>query len=144
MPPCRFPVIGMPGQFALFLKTPLSAERLKRLFTWSSADRGRARSRRAGGTASTSYIAKGLTVLASFVSVPLTVDYLGSERYGVWLTINSLLLWMALSDFGLAGTALVNALSEAVGNHDRGAARRYVASAFWALLTIALVIGIAF
>jgi O-antigen/teichoic acid export membrane protein len=134
----------MRRQFALFLKTLLSAERLRTLFTRSSADRGRERYRRAGVTASTSYVAKALTVLASFVSVPLTVDYLGAERYGVWLTINSLLTWMVLADFGLAGNALVNVLSEAVGNHDRAAARRYTASAFWALVTLALIIGIAF
>ena len=70
-------------------------------------------------TASTSYIAKVLTLLMGFVSVPLTVDYLGAERYGVWLTISSLLLWVALTDFGLAGNALVNVLSEAVGHDDR-------------------------
>jgi O-antigen/teichoic acid export membrane protein len=94
-------------------------------------------------TASTSYIAKGLTILMSFVSVPLTVHYLGAERYGVWLTISSLLLWVALTDFGLAGNALVNVLSEAVGKDDRKLARAYAASAFWALVTIALVIGVA-
>jgi len=93
-------------------------------------------------TASTSYIAKGLTILMSFVSVPLTVHYLGAERYGVWLTISSLLLWVALTDFGLAGTALVNVLSEAVGNDDCEAARHYTASAFWTLVAIALVIGV--
>ena len=47
------------------------------------------------------------------------VHYLGAERYGVWLTISSLLLWVALTDFGLAGNALVDVLSEAVGNDDR-------------------------
>jgi Na+-driven multidrug efflux pump len=77
-------------------------------------------------------------MLMGFVSVPLTVGYLGAERYGVWLTISSLLIWVALTDFGLAGNALVNVLSEALGNDDREAARHYVASAFWALVTIAL------
>jgi O-antigen/teichoic acid export membrane protein len=80
----------------------------------------------------------------SFVSVPLTVHYLGAERYGVWLTISSLMLWVALTDFGLAGNALVNVLSETVGNDDRVSARHYTASAFWALITIALVIGMVF
>lgn len=80
----------------------------------------------------------------SFVSVPLTVDYLGTERYGVWLTISSLLLWLALTDFGVAGNALVNVLSEAVGNDDREAARHYTASAFWTLVAIALVLGVVF
>ena len=116
--------------------------RTQNLFTRSSADRGHERYRRAGMTASTSYIAKGLTILTSFVSVPLTVHYLGAERYGVWLTISSLLLWVALTDFGLAGTALVNVLSEAVGNDDCEAARHYTASAFWTLVAIALVIGV--
>jgi O-antigen/teichoic acid export membrane protein len=89
-------------------------------------------------------MAKALTILISFVSVPLTVDYLGAERYGVWLTISSLLLWVALADCGLAGNALVNVLSEAAGNDDRAAARQYTASAFWALVTSALMMGVAF
>lgn len=144
MPPFRLPTMGLPRQLAPVLTTSLSLAGLKGLFTRSSADPGRERYRRAGVTASTSYIAKALTILTSFVSVPLTVDYLGAERYGVWLTISSLLLWVALTDFGLAGNALVNVLSEAVGNDDRAAARHYTASAFWALLTIALVIAIAF
>jgi O-antigen/teichoic acid export membrane protein len=146
MPPFRFPTMGLSRQLALVLKTSLSVEGLRGLFTQSSAERGRERYRRyrrAAVTASTSYIARGLAILTSFVSVPLTIDYLGAERYGVWLTISSLLLWVALTDFGLAGNALVNVLSEAAGNDDRAAARQYAASAFWALVTIALVIAMA-
>jgi O-antigen/teichoic acid export membrane protein len=137
-------LVPVPRQLAQVLKTYLSPEGLKALFTRSSADPGRERYRRAGLTASTSYIAKGLTMLMGLVSVPLTVHYLGAERYGVWLTVSSLLLWVALTDFGLAGYALVNVLSEAIGNDDRESARHYAASAFWALVTIALVIGTVF
>jgi O-antigen/teichoic acid export membrane protein len=96
-----------------------------------------------GLTASTSYIARALSILIGFLSVPLTVHYLGAERYGVWLTISSLLLWVSMTDFGLSGYALVNVLSEAFGNGDREAARYYTASAFWALVGIAAVIGVA-
>jgi hypothetical protein len=91
LPPQLAPVLR---QLAPALKTYLSPEGLKTLFTRSSADPGRERYRRAGMTASTSYMAKGLTLLMGFVSVPLTVHYLGAERYGVWLTISSLLLWV--------------------------------------------------
>ena len=142
MAPFRFPTTGLSRQLALVLKTSLSLDGLKRPLTQSGVDRGRERYRRAGVTASTSYIARGLAILTGFVSLPLTVDYLGAERYGVWLTISSLLLWLALTDFGLAGNALVNVLSEAAGNDDRVAARQYTASAFWALVTIALVMGV--
>ncbi len=61
--------------------------------------------------------------MISIVSVPLTIGYLGPERYGVWLTISSLLVWMAMTDFGLAGNALVNVLSQADGRDDRKAAQ---------------------
>src|SRR5580704_15679010 len=105
MPSFPFSAMGLARQLVPVLKRYLSPRGLKTLVTRSSADPGRERYRRAGVTASTSYIAKGLSVLMGFVSVPLTVDYLGGEQYGVWLTISSLLLWVALTDFGLAGTA---------------------------------------
>src|SRR5437588_2916050 len=144
MLPLRSSAMGLPRQLVPVLKTYLSLQGLKTLFTRSSVDPGRERYRRAGLTASTSYIAKGLTLVMGFVSVPLTVHYLGAERYGVWLTISSLLLWVALTDFGIAGNALVNVLSEAVGNDDRESARHYAASAFWALVAVALIIGAVF
>src|SRR6201985_750004 len=110
--------------------------------TKSSGNRGLERYRRAGITASSSFIAKALNILISFLSVPLTIHYLGSERYGVWLTISSLLTWMALTDFGLAGNALVNVLAETSGREDREGAQQYSASAFWALSGISAVAGI--
>jgi O-antigen/teichoic acid export membrane protein len=72
------------------------------------------------------------------------VHYLGAERYGVWLTISSLLMWMSLTDFGLTGNALVNMLSTAHGKDDREAARETVASAFWALIALSAIIGAIF
>lgn len=109
----------------------------------ASEDRGRERYRRAGMSASASLIQKALTIVISFVSVPLTVHYLGPERYGVWLTISSLLVWMAMTDFGLAGNALINVLSEANGNDDRRAAQEYTSSAVWTLIVIAALFAIA-
>src|ERR1700753_2279254 len=106
---------------------------LKSFLGKANANRGLERYRRAGITASTSFLSKALTIVISFVSVPLTVHYLGAERYGVWLTISSLLTWMALTDFGIAGNALVNVIAEADGKEDRGLAREYTASAFWML-----------
>jgi O-antigen/teichoic acid export membrane protein len=113
-------------------------------FSKANADRGLERYRRVGITASTSFLSKALTIVISFISVPLTVHYLGSERYGVWLTISSLLTWMAMTDFGLAGNALVNLVSEANGRDDRELAREHTASAFWALIALSSLIGLAF
>ena len=138
----RSSAMGLAWHLAPILRACLSPQRIKALLTRSSADLGRERYRRAVMTASTSYIAKALTILTGFVSVPLTINYLGAESYGVWLTISSLLFWVGLTDFGLAGNALVNVISEAVGNDDRGSARQYTASAFWAVATIAVILGL--
>lgn len=114
------------------------------LFTARSANVGRERYRRAGLTASASFLSKALTIVISLVSVPLTVHYLGAERYGVWLTIGSLLTWMAMTDFGVAGNALVNLLSEAYGKDDKAMAAEYSSSAFWTLITLSTTVGIIF
>jgi O-antigen/teichoic acid export membrane protein len=119
-----------------------SVAKLRAALTKSSANRGYERYRRAGITASSSFIAKALNILISFLSVPLTIHYLGSERYGVWLTISSMLTWMALTDFGLSGNALVNVLAESNGNDDRETARQYASSAFWVLTCISLISGV--
>jgi O-antigen/teichoic acid export membrane protein len=124
------------------LKSYLSFEKLKALLTKSHANRGLERYRRAGITASSSFIAKALNILISFLSVPLTVHYLGAERYGVWLTISSLITWMSMTDFGLAGVALVNVLAEASGKEDRVGAQQYTSSAFWALSGVSVLSGI--
>jgi O-antigen/teichoic acid export membrane protein len=113
------------------------------MFTKSHDDRGKERYRRAGITASSSFVAKALNILISFLSVPLTIHYLGSERYGVWLTISSLLTWMTLTDFGLSGNALVNVLAESSGRDDLKTAREYTSSAFWVLTSISVVTGLA-
>src|ERR1700682_1836109 len=137
-----FPEVSSPSRFTSW-KTYLSPATLRRALTKSSSNRGLERYRRVGITASSSFIAKALNLLISFLSVPLTIHYLGAERYGVWLTISSLLTWMALTDFGLSGNALVNVLAESSGNDDMEPARQYVSSAFWVLTCISLVSGAA-
>jgi O-antigen/teichoic acid export membrane protein len=83
--------------------------------------------------------ARGLNLFVGFISVPLAVGYLGRERYGVWITISSLLMFLGFIDFGLSGS-LINGLSSAYGRDDRHEAQRYVASAFWLLTVIAVVL----
>ena len=116
--------------------TGLFHPKLRTLFK-GSEDRGRERYRKAGITASAALIQKVLTIGISLASVPLTAHYLGPERYGVWLTISSVLIWISMTDFGLAGNALINVLSEANGKDDRLEAQRYASSAIWALTAIA-------
>jgi O-antigen/teichoic acid export membrane protein len=123
-------------------KTLLSSWLTKAL--GSQADRGDMRIRRAGLSGITSVMAQGLAMAANLISIPLTVRYLGAERYGVWLTMGSAVGWLAITDLGFGGNALINVLAEADGKGDRSTAQGLVATAFWCLTMIALAVGIVF
>ncbi|MBQ5689942.1 MAG: hypothetical protein IIV24_00450, partial [Alistipes sp.] len=54
---------------------------------------------------------RGLSFLISFLYVPLLYGALDTNSYGVWLTLTSLVAWVAMFDIGL-GNGLRNKLAE--------------------------------
>lgn len=75
---------------------------------------------------------KGVSLTISLVYVPLLLNTLNTENYGIWLTLTSIVAWVAMLDIGL-GNGLRNKLAEAVANEDYIQARKYVSSAYIAL-----------
>lgn len=57
-------------------------------------------------------------MILGFVSVPLFLSYLGTERYGVWAVCSSFMAFINLLDAGIAPT-LKNKLSNAYANGDQ-------------------------
>ncbi|MCS6806045.1 MAG: oligosaccharide flippase family protein [Acidobacteriota bacterium] len=114
------------------------------LFIPQPDNRGQERLRRAGLTGITAMLSHGLVIATGLISVPLTINYLGQERYGVWLTINSLLNWLAVANLGFSGNALINSLAEANGKDDRELERELVATAFWSLIGLAVLLSVVF
>lgn len=107
---------------------------------WSVEDhRSRDRYRRIILTASSSLAARGVTAVTMLASVPLTVEYLGNERYGMWMTISSLIALLTFVDLGI-GNGLVNAIADARGHEDREALAKAVAGSFFMLLGLALLL----
>lgn len=100
------------------------------------------RARRARLSGFTAVLVQGVAMLTSIVSVPLTVSYLGPERYGIWLTLNSALMWLYLGQMGLGGNALVTRLSKALADEDEAAAGELVSTSFFALTGIAVGVGL--
>ncbi len=86
---------------------------------------------------------KGVAFVVGFISVPLTVKYLGPERYGAWVTISAAMAWIALADLGLS-SSLTNAVSEGYARGQRDLMQNYVAAAFWSLVGVAAVLGLIF
>ncbi|MFA7572529.1 MAG: hypothetical protein WCY24_02295, partial [Lutispora sp.] len=48
-----------------------------------------------------SFIIKGVSIILGLIKVPILLSYLDSEKYGVWLTISSILMWIQNFDLGL-------------------------------------------
>lgn len=92
--------------------------------------------------AATSLGNRAISILVSFLSVPLTIRYLGPELYGAWITLGSLLAWLYLTDFGL-NNGLANAITTAVGQDRPDLVRTHLANGFLLLGSIAGLTGIA-
>jgi O-antigen/teichoic acid export membrane protein len=94
-------------------------------------------------TVFTGLIARGSSMLMTIVSVPLTLNYLGPERFGLWMTVTSVISMLTFADFGI-GSGLLTVVAEASGRDDHLAIRRYVSSAFVILNIIAAGILLVF
>ena len=101
------------------------------------------RQRRLVLTALTSAFARGIAVLSSFITVPLALNYLGIEQYGIWVTLSSFALLLSFADLGI-GNGVVGAVARHLGQGDFVGIRQCVATAYAVLFVVALVIGAAF
>lgn len=64
-----------------------------------------------------SFFIKGCSILISLLLVPMTLGYVSSELYGIWLTLSSIMLWLNFFDVGFT-LGLKNKLAEAIANED--------------------------
>lgn len=107
------------------------------------ANRGKRRFRRATLTGVTAIAVRGITTLANLLTIPITAQYLGVERFGVWLTLSMLLTWVSLTDLGLA-SSLTNLLAAAEAQKQPKQAQTAVSNVFWMTCAIALLLSTVF
>lgn len=89
------------------------------------------------------YAVKLGSVLVSVLTVPIMLKYLSQAEYGVWLTLNSSILWLSAFDIGLSN-GLKNRLTESLSRGDRISARRYISSAYAMVCLVAIpLVGVA-
>ncbi|MGY6560045.1 MAG: lipopolysaccharide biosynthesis protein [Nitritalea sp.] len=86
-----------------------------------------------------SLLFKGGMIASSFILVPLTLNFLTKEAYGVWLTLTSFLSWFTFFDVGL-GNGLRNKLAEALTEKDQPKARAYVSAAYLSIGSISFLL----
>ena len=72
---------------------------LTKICSWSK--KGEERSRVVKKNILYSFAVRFVSILMSFLLVPVTIDYLNPMRYGIWITLSTILSWIDYFDLGL-------------------------------------------
>jgi O-antigen/teichoic acid export membrane protein len=86
-----------------------------------------------------SIASKGVNLIINIVSVPLLLNYLGQERYGMFAMVTSLLGFMSFSDLGL-GLGLQNRIPEYKLNEDKTLIQKAISTTFFTLTGISFLL----
>ena len=103
--------------------------------TATEEGRSQERHRHIAWTTVTAGAAKAAALAAMLISVPLTLGYLGPERFGLWMAISAVIAMLGFADFGL-GNGIMNAVSHASGRNDKRAIHESVSNGFIMLAAI--------
>lgn len=86
-----------------------------------------------------SFFAKGISVASSLLIVPLTIHYVNPTQYGIWLTLSSIIGWVAFFDLGF-GNGFRNRFAEAKAQGDLELAKNYLSTTYFAVAGIVFVV----
>lgn len=117
----------------------MSCVRFRPFATNTPEDRARERVRKASLTTFAAMLARVLSMVTPLITVPLTFQYLGLERYGMWQTIASFAGFMAFADLGV-GNGIVTRIAQADGRGDRDAIVRTISTAFFLLAGVSFLL----
>jgi len=86
---------------------------------------------------------KLLGILISLLLVPIAINYLDKHYYGIWLTVSSIVAWLALFDVGLSN-GMKNKFAEAVAQGEEQKAKIYVSTTYFFLFVIFFCLWLVF
>lgn len=78
---------------------------------------------------------KGISIVVSLLLVPMTLDYVSSELYGIWLTLSSIMVWLNFFDVGFT-LGLKNKLAEAIALSDLERGKALVSTTYFMMALI--------
>lgn len=84
-----------------------------------------------------SLVIRGVSILVSLLIVPMTLNYVSSEVYGIWLTLSSIMLWLNFFDIGFT-LGLKNKLAESIALNDWGRGKKLVSTTYFMMFVIFL------
>lgn len=90
-----------------------------------------------------SFIFQAINMIYQFSLVPIILNYLKVDLFGVWITLSSFFLWFTFFDFGL-GNSLKNKLGECILRKDYNLAKVYVSTSYAILVFISIILACIF
>jgi len=90
-----------------------------------------------------SFALKGVSILISLILVPLTIDYLNPTKYGIWITLMSVIAWFNFFDIGL-GNGLRNKFATAKAEGKDDLARTFISTTYAIISIISVALFIIF
>lgn len=104
---------------------------------------GHARSVKAKKNIILSLLFNGIGIVTNIILVPIILHYLKPTKYGIWITVTSIIGWAGIADLGL-GNGLRNKFAEALAKSDENLARIYVSTSYAVFLFIIVLFFSAF
>lgn len=83
-------------------------------------------------------LSRASSLMASFVMIPILLKSLGTEGYGLWVTLSSIAAWLLFFDFGLG-----NSFKNSVATQSKEVIKKEFSIAFSLYCYVAIVLVIA-
>lgn len=90
-----------------------------------------------------SFLIRGLGVAINLSLVSIAIDYVDPVRYGIWLTLTSIITWFTYFDFGM-GNGLRNNLTTAIAYNEWEKAKKYVSTTYAFFILLSLIVFLLF
>jgi O-antigen/teichoic acid export membrane protein len=98
------------------------------------------RERRALWTSLCSALGRLIGLVGQLTTVPLTVAYLGPERYGLWMVLLAAVALISLTDLGISN-GIITKISRSVAS-DVDTQKAFISNAFYCLLVLAILVAV--
>jgi O-antigen/teichoic acid export membrane protein len=112
-------------------------------FKQSNGDHASQRNGRLLLSIATSVLAKFVAIGSTLITIPVTLNYLGAESFGVWMVISGVVGFMSFTDLGI-GMGLQNALSKAFGKDDHISPKHYIINTYLIVTVLASSLALLF
>jgi O-antigen/teichoic acid export membrane protein len=89
------------------------------------------------------FFVRGISILANMALIPVTINYLNPTKFGIWVTLSSIIGWFSFLDIGL-GNGLRNKFAEALAKGNKELAKVYVSTTYATLTIIVIIVFMAF